>query len=129
MAEERQKDKEIKNPLIKNFSKNVNRLRNNKGITQEELAENLQVATRTIQKWEKGEVLPRKYSQQIVANFFEVSIEDLLGLKQRQSEKKGTISDEAVYADSLKLSKEKFYDTQKIYIALNGLSSFLVDDL
>ena len=46
-------------------------LRNQKGFTQEELAEFCEVSTRTIQRIESGEVMPRSYTINNLSNILE----------------------------------------------------------
>lgn len=48
---------------------NLRRLRNYKGLTQEELALELQVTLQTIYKWEKGKSVPDMENMKNIANF------------------------------------------------------------
>ncbi|MDF7817399.1 helix-turn-helix transcriptional regulator [Runella sp. MFBS21] len=41
------------------FSKNLIKFRNEKGLTQKELAEKLGIKNQSVSKWEKGEALPK----------------------------------------------------------------------
>jgi len=50
----------------------IKELRIKKGLTQEELAEKTELSARTIQRIEKGEVDPRAYSLQMIANALDV---------------------------------------------------------
>ena len=56
-------------------------LRLNKNLTQIELSEQLNVAQATISKWEKGKSIPDTMMLKTLAEFFNVSIEYLLGGK------------------------------------------------
>ena len=40
------------------FAKRLKQLRQERGITQEKLADKLKVATKTVQRWERGEHAP-----------------------------------------------------------------------
>lgn len=53
-------------------------LRNNKGLTQEELAAMTQVSVRTIQRIENGQTIPRKFTIKAIAKCLEVPYESLL---------------------------------------------------
>ena len=61
------------------LSENLKNLRKIKGITQEELAIRLNVVRQTISKWEKGLSVPDADTLIKLADFFEVSVSELLG--------------------------------------------------
>lgn len=60
------------------FNEKLQALRKQKGITQEELAENLYVSRTAISKWESGRGYPSIESLKAIAKFFSVSIDELL---------------------------------------------------
>ncbi|MBQ6816421.1 MAG: helix-turn-helix transcriptional regulator [Clostridia bacterium] len=60
------------------FGEKLQNLRKNKGITQEELAQNLFVSRTAVSKWESGRGYPGIDSIKEIANFFSVSIDELL---------------------------------------------------
>lgn len=60
------------------FGKKLQNLRKNKGITQEELAQCLFVSRTAVSKWESGRGYPGIDSIKEIANFFSVSIDELL---------------------------------------------------
>ena len=55
----------------------VNTLRNERGVTQEDLAEKVQVSRQTIIAIEKGNYTPSVLLALKFAHFFEVSVEDI----------------------------------------------------
>jgi putative transcriptional regulator len=61
------------------LNENLKRLRNNKGLSQEELAIRLNVVRQTISKWEKGLSVPDADLLIKIADVFEVSVSELLG--------------------------------------------------
>ena len=63
------------------LSENLKNLRTAKGITQEELAIRLNVVRQTISKWEKGLSVPDADTLIKLANYFEVSVSEILGSK------------------------------------------------
>lgn len=63
------------------LSENLKSLRKTKGITQEELAIRLNVVRQTISKWEKGLSVPDADTLIKLADYFEVSVSELLGSK------------------------------------------------
>lgn len=60
------------------FGQKLQNLRKNKGITQEELAQCLFVSRTAVSKWESGRGYPGIDSIKEIANFFSVSIDELL---------------------------------------------------
>lgn len=59
------------------FKDNLIRLRKIKRLTQEELAEKVGVTRQAIAKWEAGETMPDLERSRILAEVFEVSLDDL----------------------------------------------------
>lgn len=65
---------EIKN----NFSKNLTKLRKTNGLTQLALAEKLNYSDKAVSKWEVGSVLPDVETMSHIAEFFGVTVNDLI---------------------------------------------------
>ena len=61
------------------ISENIKKLRNKKGLTQEELAIRLNVVRQTISKWEKGVSVPDAYLLKKLAIELDTSVGKLLG--------------------------------------------------
>ena len=70
------------------FGDNLKRLRKEKELTQETLAEFLGVSFQTISKWERGETYPDITMLPVIASFFNVTIDDLLGVDKAKKEEK-----------------------------------------
>ena len=60
------------------FNQKLQELRKQKGLTQEELAEQLYVSRTAISKWESGRGYPNIESLRAIAKFFSVTLDDLL---------------------------------------------------
>ena len=60
------------------FNEKLQGLRKNKGLTQEELAEELYVSRTAISKWESGRGYPSIDSLKEIAKYFSVTIDELL---------------------------------------------------
>ena len=60
------------------FNEKLQKLRIQKGITQEELAENLYVSRTAISKWESGRGFPNIESVKAISKFFSISLDELL---------------------------------------------------
>lgn len=62
-----------------NFSDNIIRLRHEKKITQEQLADFMGVTKSSVSKWETKQSLPDVLLLPQLANFFDITIDELLG--------------------------------------------------
>lgn len=60
---------------------NIKRLRLNRGITQEQLAEQLHISGQAVSKWENQTALPDISCLPLLADFFGVSIDELMDYK------------------------------------------------
>jgi transcriptional regulator with XRE-family HTH domain len=60
------------------FNEKLQKLRKQKGLTQEELATNLYVSRTAISKWEAGRGYPNIDSLKAIADFFSVTVDKLL---------------------------------------------------
>jgi transcriptional regulator with XRE-family HTH domain len=60
------------------FNQKLQELRKQKGLTQEELAEQLYVSRTAISKWESGRGYPNIDSLRAIAKFFSVTLDELL---------------------------------------------------
>ena len=70
------------------FGETVRRLRRGKSLTQEQLAARLNVSFQTISKWERDESYPDITMLPVLAGFFGVKTDDLLGVNQAENERR-----------------------------------------
>ena len=82
------------------FNEKLQELRKNKGLTQEELAQQLYVSRTAVSKWESGRGYPNIDSLKAIAKYFSVTVDELLS-----SDEVLTIAEE----DS-KVKEERFRD-------------------
>lgn len=61
------------------LANNLRELRKNKNLTQEELAGYLNISPQAISKWERGEGFPDIAMLPVIANYFGITIDTLLG--------------------------------------------------
>ena len=66
-----------------NFSQNLIKLRKAKNLTQLQLAEKLNYSDKAISKWEVGSVLPDVETVQHIAEFFGITVNDLIYAKKK----------------------------------------------
>ena len=92
------------------LGKNLKRLRLEKNLTQEKLADFLGVSFQSISKWERGDTYPDITMLPEIASFFKVSIDELLGVNKAQEEEeiKRLLEEHDNFTDS-KLIKESIY--------------------
>jgi len=111
------------------IGENIRNLRRQKNVTQEEISEYLNVSFQTISKWERGENLPDINMLVALANYFDVSTDELLGMDKHKSDffsyefgknMYGLIK-EGKYDEVVK----KYREAQKIYPNNIGISAGL----
>jgi len=64
------------------IAENIKIFRKNKDMTQEEVAEVLGVSPQSVSKWERGDTYPDITLLPMIANFFEVSLDSLIGMEK-----------------------------------------------
>jgi AbrB family looped-hinge helix DNA binding protein len=67
------------------FSDNLLQLRKMRHMTQEELAEQVGVSRQAIAKWESGETVPDLEKCKLLADLFEVTLDDLANFEGAQN--------------------------------------------
>ena len=60
------------------FKDNLMMLRKMRGMTQEELAEKIDVSRQTLSKYETGESLPDVEKSRLIAEVFDVTLDELV---------------------------------------------------
>ncbi len=70
------------------FGENIKKLRKEKDLTQETLADFLGVSFQTISKWERGETYPDITMLPIISRFFNTTVDDLLGVNKSLGKQK-----------------------------------------
>ena len=62
-----------------NIGEQILFLRKNRGITQEQLAQKLGITNQAVSKWESGQCLPDIQLLPEIAEYFNVSVDELMG--------------------------------------------------
>lgn len=73
------------------FSENLMRLRKSKGLSQEEFANEIDVTRQTVSKWELGVSTPDMDKLMQMANFFGISVDDLVNSEDATSKVNNTV--------------------------------------
>lgn len=101
------------------FGERLYELRNKNNLSQEELAEVLDVSQQSISKWENDKAYPEMTRLLFMSDYFDVSLDYLMrGIKKENNEEKVTADD----AD--KNSNDK-YKTKNILLVWNNFLSNL----
>ncbi len=61
-----------------NFSKNLLALRKSRGLSQAQLASDLNYTDKAVSKWEKNETIPDITSLSAIAEYFDITVDDLI---------------------------------------------------
>lgn len=61
------------------FAENIKKLRKTKNISQSKLAKQIDVSQQCVSEWENGNIEPGLSSLVRMADFFEISIDELVG--------------------------------------------------
>ena len=88
------------------FSENLKRLRKERNLTQETLADFLGVTFQAISKWERGEGYPDITTLPAIASFFGTSVDDLLGIDKSKRERKA--NEYILMFDELRLKDREY---------------------
>ena len=88
---------------------NLKTLRNNKGLSQEELSVKLNVVRQTISKWESGLSVPDAEMLISISEFFETPVSEILGENIEEKEK----NDIKVISEKLEIINEQLSRKQK----------------
>ncbi|MDR0859134.1 MAG: helix-turn-helix domain-containing protein [Oscillospiraceae bacterium] len=92
------------------IARNIKRLRHSRELTQEKLADILGVSAQAISKWENGDNYPDMELLPAIANYFAVSVDDLLGMNEIRDTKR--IED--AKAKTLDLQLNQNYGSEEI---------------
>ena len=83
------------------LGKIISNLRNEKGLTQEELVDKCNISVRTIQRIEAGEVTPRSFTIKTILAALDYNLENIKTLFPNEEKSNWTISKNQVLALNL----------------------------
>ena len=64
------------------IGENIKRMRRERNLTQEEMSDHLGISFQSISKWERGDGYPDITMLPALANYFGISIDELLGMSE-----------------------------------------------
>lgn len=90
--------------MTTNLAENIRKIRKGKGLTQEQLAEALGVTTGAVYKWEAEKSMPEIGMLMEIADFFDMSVDRLLGYEVRINDKENMLKriNQLVYQRNLR---------------------------
>ena len=63
----------------------LKKLRRSRDLTQEEVATHIGISYQSISKWERGDGYPDITMLPTLANYFEVSVDELIGMERKNN--------------------------------------------
>ena len=101
--------------MVEFISKSIVSNRKKRGLTQEELAEKLDVSSAVISKWERGISMPELTIVFKMADCFEISVDELLGRTNLLLPEEEKWNDKSMHQYDLDLRKELItkYETRE----------------
>lgn len=118
------------------FKDKIKELRRKQNLTQEQLAELLSVSPQAVSRWETGTAMPDISLLIPMANFFDVTIDDLLGRETERSaemevykERVRELSNKGSIPQLINLSREMSQKYPNDFVCLSNLSHALIMQL
>ena len=105
------------------FSERLQLLRKEKGLSQEQLAELLNVSRQSVSKWESGQTYPETDKLIILSDLFEITLDYLL--RDKNTECVANIDVESGKEEELRYKKKKI-NNKSIYSLVLGIISFFL---
>lgn len=102
-------------------------LRKEKGLTQEQLAEQFNISRRSVSRWETGSNMPDVGLLIEIADFFDVDIREIIdGERKSENMEKETLKKVAEYADAEKAKLKKKISNNFKWMCIMLLGSILI---
>lgn len=102
-----------------NFKENLKKLRKEKNISQEQLAEKLNISRQAISKWESGKAYPDIDNLILLRDIFNVSLDELI-VNEKADKEKSINQGEDVSSDNSDSYDEEDEDEDSVNLMLGG---------
>lgn len=99
-------------------------LRNEKGMTQEQLGEKLGVSNKTISRWETGKYMPPVDCLNMLSDIYNISINEILGGERASGDEFTKIAEENITV-TLKGVEKNYQTFKKIMMCILALTTVL----
>lgn len=113
-----------------NFSEKLFELRKQRGLSQEQLANKVEVSRQTLSKWELGESTPDMDKLILLSDYFDVSLDELVLGKEKEIKEQNTenmksvgqVLDEKVFTkDNAAKIKKGFKIAEIVILTILGI--------
>ena len=95
------------------FSNQLKKYRKIYGISQAKLAKKIGVSQQAVAKWETDKATPDPYMLESISNFFNISVDMLLGIKRKKNESLIQTND----MNKFLLQSQIIYDGKVVYLS------------
>ncbi len=103
------------------FNNRLYQLRKQKGLSQEELANRLNVSRQTVSKWEVGDSTPEMEKLIAISDLFDISLDKLVMGKEDESQISATTKSELVSVLNEKVLTQKNKKNAKSILKIIGI--------
>ena len=108
------------------IGKNLQELRKEKGMTQEQLAEHFNVARRTVSRWETGSNMPDLDILIEMADFYDVDLRELLDGERTEQKMEKELNDTVLKVAEYSNEEKTRFITRLHWLFVAGLIGFIV---
>lgn len=114
--------------MKQNVSERIASLRKEAGLTQQQLADSLNVSSAAVSKWENGASTPDIDTLCAIADYFNLSMDDLLGRNLKRCRVVLFLHDGAGEKQAREILNERGGDVVGVVYNLSELEALLADD-
>ena len=108
------------------IGKNLQELRKEKGMTQEQLAEHFNVARRTVSRWETGSNMPDLDILIEMADFYDVDLRELLDGERTEQKMEKELNETVLKVAEYSNEEKTRFITRLHWMFVAGLIGFIV---
>ena len=98
------------------FKDKIKKLRKEKDMTQEQLAEYMGVSPQAVSRWETGSTYPDIFALPLLAELFGITVDGLLGVDEKEKQKDIVFKDSSCFDREFKTFIEQNFLIREWYI-------------